>query len=76
MEPTVDLAIEKVRAGDYTAENYGPLSHLPVGGCSVAPMDDALVAADVQALVAERQSAIMDGSFEVEINDEEPVSTR
>jgi basic membrane lipoprotein Med (substrate-binding protein (PBP1-ABC) superfamily) len=76
MEPTVDLAIEKVQAGDYTAENYGPLSHLPVGGCSVAPMDDALVTADVQALVAERQAAIMDGSLEVAINDEEPVSTR
>ena len=76
MEPTVDLAIEKVLAEDYTAENYGPLSHLPVGGCSVAPMDDALVAADVQALVAERQAAIMDGSLEVAVNDEEPVSTR
>lgn len=76
MEPTVDLAIEKVLAEDYTAENYGPLSHLPVGGCSIAPMDDALVAADVQALVAERQAAIMDGSLDVEVNDEEPVSTR
>ncbi len=76
MEPTVDRAIEKVMAKDYTAENYGPLSHLPVGGCSVAPMDDALVAAEVQALVAEREAAIMDGSLEVAINDEEPVSTR
>jgi basic membrane protein A and related proteins len=76
MEPTVDRAIEKVQAGEYTAENYGPLSHMPVGGCTVAPMDDSLVAADVQALVREREAEIMAGSFEVEINDDEPVSTR
>ncbi len=76
MEPTVDRAIEKVEKGEYTAENYGPLSHMPVGGCTVAPMDDSLVAADVQALVREREAEIMAGSFEVEINDDEPVSTR
>ena len=76
MEPTVDRAIEKVRAGEYTAENYGPLSHMPVGGCTIAPMDDALVAAEVQALVAEREAEIMAGTFAVEINDAEPVSTQ
>ncbi len=76
MEPTVDRAIEKVVSGDYAAENYGPLSHMPVGGCSVAPMDGALVAAEVQAMVAEREAEILAGSFTVEINDDEPVSTR
>jgi len=76
MEPTVDRAIEKVKAGDYTAENYGPLSHMPVGGCTIAEMDDALVSAEVQALVREREAEIMAGSFEVRINDDEPVSTR
>ena len=76
MEPSVDHAIEQVAAGTYTAENYGPLSHMPVGGCTIAPMDDALVSAEVQAMVAERQGEIMAGSFAVEINDDEPVSTR
>jgi basic membrane protein A and related proteins len=76
MEPSVDHAIEQVAAGTYTAENYGPLSHMPVGGCSIAPMDDALVSAEVQAMVAERHAEIIDGSLEVEINDDEPVSTR
>ncbi|MEZ5866822.1 MAG: BMP family protein, partial [Geminicoccaceae bacterium] len=28
MEPTVDRALGKVAAGEYAAENYGPLSHL------------------------------------------------
>jgi len=76
MEPTVDRAIEKVKDGDYTAENYGPLSHMPVGGCSIAEMDDDLVSAEVQDLVRAREAEIMAGSFEVEINDDEPVSTR
>jgi len=76
MEPTVDRAIEKVQAGEYTAENYGPLSHMPVGGCTIAEMDDTLVDPEVQALVREREAEIMAGSFEVRINDDEPVSTR
>ncbi len=76
MEPTVDRAIEKVVAGDYEAENYGPLSHMPVGGCTIAAMDEALVAPEVQALVRAREAEIMAGSFAVRINDDEPVSTR
>ncbi len=75
MEPTVDRAIEKVQAGAYEAENYGPLSHMPVGGCSIAEMDDELVDPEVQALVREREAEIMAGTFEVEINDDEPVSS-
>lgn len=76
MEPSVDQAIEKVASGTYEAENYGSLSHLPVGGCSIAPMDDDLVPADVQAMVEERQAEIMAGTRDVAINDEEPTSTR
>ena len=76
MEPTVDQAIEKVQSGAYTAEDYGPLSHLAVGGCSVAPMDDALVPPDVQAMVAEKEEAIRNGSLEVAVDDSEPTSTR
>ncbi|HRY23035.1 MAG: BMP family protein [Geminicoccaceae bacterium] len=76
MEPTVDQALGKVQVGEYAAENYGPLSHLAVGGCSIAPMDDALVAADVQAMVAEKEAAIRDGSLAVAVDDSEPTSTR
>ncbi len=76
MEPTVDQAIEKVQSGAYAAEDYGPLSHLAVGGCSVAPMDDALVPPDVQAMVAEKEAAIRNGSLEVAVDDSEPTSTR
>ena len=76
MEPTVDQAISKVQAGDYAAEDYGPLSHLAAGGCSMAPMDDALVPAEVQAIVAEQEAAIRDGSLEVAVDDTEPSSTK
>ena len=76
MEPSIDEAISKVTGGEFAAEDYGHLSNLGVGGCSIAPMDEALVSADVIAKAAELEAAIKDGSLTVEINDEEPKSTR
>ena len=73
MEPTIDAAIEAVRAGEFAAEDYGKLSHMPVGGSSLV-YDEALVPEEVAARVEERKSAIMDGSFAVEIDDEAPQS--
>jgi basic membrane lipoprotein Med (substrate-binding protein (PBP1-ABC) superfamily) len=47
------------------------------GGCSLAPLGtfEGKVPAEVVALVAEKEKAIKDGSFTVEINDEEPKSS-
>jgi basic membrane lipoprotein Med (substrate-binding protein (PBP1-ABC) superfamily) len=47
------------------------------GGCSLAPLGtfEGKVPAEVMALVAEKQAAILDGSFVVEINDTEPASS-
>jgi basic membrane protein A len=75
-EPTAQKAIEAVAAGSFTAEDYGPMSHLGVGGCSLAPMDPALVPAATLALVQEREAQIRAGTHMVEVNDSEPVSTR
>ena len=49
MEPTIDLALEKVTAGEFAAEDYGTSSNLGVGGCSIAPMNPDLVAAELIA---------------------------
>ena len=76
MEPSIDHAIAQVTGGSFTAEDYGHLSNLGVGGCSIAPMDDALVSAEVMAMVEEKRAAIADGTLAIEINDEEPKSTR
>src|SRR5882724_12584426 len=76
-EPTLDHAIGKVKDKSFAAEDYGPYSSMKNGGCSLAPLGtfEGKVPADVTAKVAEREKAIKDGSFTVEINDNEPKSS-
>ena len=76
-EPTLDAAIENVKNGTFTADNYGQYSFLKYGGCSLAPLGtfEGKVPQDALDLVAQREAEIMSGDFEVKINDEEPKST-
>ncbi|WP_420407319.1 BMP family protein [Hoeflea sp.] len=76
-EPTLDHAIEMVKAGTFKAENYGVYSFMKEGGCSLAPLGtfEGKVPEQAMALVAEREAAIKAGEFVVEINDEEPKSS-
>jgi basic membrane lipoprotein Med (substrate-binding protein (PBP1-ABC) superfamily) len=76
-EPTLDKAIAEVKAGTFKAENYGVYSFMKEGGCSIAPLGtfEGKVPAETMAMVAEKEAAIKDGSFTVEINDEEPKSS-
>ena len=39
MEPSIGKVVQAVAGGSFAAEDYGPLSHLGAGGCSLAPMD-------------------------------------
>src|SRR5262245_28388507 len=76
-EPTLDAAIKAVQGGAFKADDYGVYSFMKAGGCSVSPLGtfDGKVPADVVAKVAEKEKAIKDGSFTVEINDNEPKSS-
>jgi basic membrane lipoprotein Med (substrate-binding protein (PBP1-ABC) superfamily) len=76
-EPTLDTAIAKVQDGSFTADDYGQYSFMKHGGSSLAPLGtfEGKVPAEAMARVAEREKAIKDGSFTVEINDNEPKST-
>lgn len=76
-EPTLDAAIAKAKDGAFKAENYGEYSFMKHGGCSLAPLGtfEGKVPEAAMKLVAEREAAIKDGSFTVEINDAEPSST-
>ncbi len=76
-EPTLDTAITKVKEGSFKAEDYGIYSFMKYGGCSLAPLGtfEGKVPDQAMKLVAEREAAIKDGSFVVEINDEEPKSS-
>ncbi|WP_274630309.1 BMP family protein [Arvimicrobium flavum] len=76
-EPTLDHAIAQVKAGTFKAEDYGLYSFMKAGGCSLAPLGtfDGKVPEEAKAKVAEKEKAIKDGSFTVEINDAEPKSS-
>jgi basic membrane protein A len=76
-EPTLDKAIAEVKAGTFKAEDYGVYSFMKNGGSSLAPLGtfEGKVPAEAMALVAEKEKAIKDGSFTVEIDDAEPKSS-
>jgi basic membrane lipoprotein Med (substrate-binding protein (PBP1-ABC) superfamily) len=75
MEPSIAKALAAVQAGTFAAEDYGPLSHLAAGGCSVAPLNASLVPSDVIELVWAREAEIRSGARKVAIDDSEPKSS-
>lgn len=76
MEPSIGKAVAAVQGGSFKAEDYGPLSNLGAGGCSVAPMSPDLVPAAVIEQVKAKEAAIRSGELKVEVDDSEPKSTR
>jgi basic membrane lipoprotein Med (substrate-binding protein (PBP1-ABC) superfamily) len=75
-EPTLDHAIEQIRAGSFSAADYGMYSFMKEGGCSLAPFGTFEGKIPQAALdkVTAQTAAIKDGTFTVEINDAEPKS--
>jgi len=76
-EPTLNAAIEAINTGSFKAANYGDYSFMKAGGSSLAPLGtfEGKVPAEVMAKVAEKEAAIMDGSFIVTIDDTDPKSS-
>ncbi|GIT89594.1 ABC transporter substrate-binding protein [Jannaschia pagri] len=76
-EPTLDAAIAAVKAGEFTAADYGRYSFMDRGGSSLAPLGtfEGKVPQAALDLVAEREAAIKAGDFAVDINDDEPTSS-
>ncbi|MBE69943.1 MAG: BMP family ABC transporter substrate-binding protein [Thalassospira sp.] len=74
MEATIDHAIEAVKAGEFKAEDYGKFSYMEYGGGSVV-LDPALLPDGTVEEVEVKQAEILDGSFTVDVNDEEPKSS-
>ena len=77
MEPTIDLAIKRVKAGSFKAEDYGTYSMMKHKGSELAPLGtfESKVPADVKAKVKAREQAILDGKFTVKVDDSPPKST-
>ena len=76
-EPTLNAALERVRAGTFVADNYGVYSFMKEGGSSLAPLGtfEGKVPEAAMKLVAEREAAIKAGTFTVAIDDSEPKSS-
>jgi len=77
MDAAVKQAVDLVKAGKFTAEDYRDYTMMAKGGASLAPYYefDAKIPADVKAKVAEAAAAIKAGKMTIEINDNEPKST-
>lgn len=76
MYPTVEQAVKLVKAGVFTAQDYGDFSRMAKGGSSLAPyhaFEDKLPA-DVKELVEKKTAEIMEGNFRVDVDENTPTS--
>ena len=66
-----------MKAGEFTAKDYGAYSFMKEGGSSLAPLGtfEGKVPQEALDLVEQRTKEIMDGSYVTNINDEEPKSS-
>ncbi|MFO1341961.1 MAG: BMP family protein [Burkholderiales bacterium] len=77
MEPTIDEALKKVKAGKFTAEDYGKFSMMKFKGSELAPLGTfaTKVPADIVAKVKAKEADILSGKFTVKVDDSQPKST-
>jgi basic membrane protein A and related proteins len=77
MEPTIDVALKKVKDGKFAAEDYGHYSTMKFKGSELAPLGtfEKKVPAEVLAKVKAKEKAIQDGKFTVKVDDSQPKST-
>jgi basic membrane protein A and related proteins len=76
MWPTVKYMVSLVKAGVFTAQDFGGFSYMSKGGSYLAPYHkfDAKLPADVKELVAKRKAEILAGTFRVDIAESIPKS--
>ncbi len=76
MGPTVDYVVAQVKGGTFTAQDLKDFSLMTKGGSSLAPYhgNDSKIPAEVLDLVNQKQEAIINGQFRVDINEAAPPS--
>ena len=74
MWPTVKQVITLVKAGAFTAQDFGGFSFMGKGGSYLAPMGkfEQKLPAEVKDMVTKRQQEILDGTFRVDVNEAVP----
>jgi basic membrane protein A len=76
MTPTVDYVIKQVSAGAYTAQDLKDFSMVAKGGASLAPYHntESKIPADLVTRVKDKEKAIKDGLFRVDIDEQQPAA--
>jgi basic membrane lipoprotein Med (substrate-binding protein (PBP1-ABC) superfamily) len=74
MEPTIELALKAVKAGQFKAEDYGKYSMMKYKGSELAPIGTfaGKVPPELMAKVKAREKDILDGKFSVKVDDNQP----
>jgi basic membrane lipoprotein Med (substrate-binding protein (PBP1-ABC) superfamily) len=77
MEPTVDVALKMVKDGKFRAEDLGKYSTMQFSGSELAPLGsfEKKIPAELVAKVKAKEKAILDGSFKVAVDDNQPKPT-
>ncbi len=77
MESAIDHAINRVKAGTFSGEEYHNWTMMAKGGATLAPYYEFenKVPLDVKLEIESLSKKIISGEFVVNINDEEPKST-
>jgi basic membrane protein A and related proteins len=78
MEPTIDLALKTVKAGQFKAEDYGKYSMMKYKGSELSALGsfEGKVPKAVMDKVAQRSKEILDGKFTVKVDDSQPKGTK
>ena len=74
MDPTVDYLINQVKAGTFTAQDLKDFSMMGKGGASLAPFHntESKLPSELVQKVKNKEKAIQDGTFRVDINETQP----
>jgi basic membrane lipoprotein Med (substrate-binding protein (PBP1-ABC) superfamily) len=75
MTPTVEYIIDQVAGGTYTAQDLKDFSMVAKGGAALAPINEALVPADLLETVRAKEAEIVSGLFRVDINEATPAGS-
>lgn len=76
MWPTVKHVIQQVKAGVFTAQDFGGFSFMGKGGSYLAPYHgwESKLPAEVKDMVSQRTEEILAGTFRVDVNEGVPQS--
>jgi basic membrane protein A len=76
MGPTVDYVVKTVAAGAYTAQDLKDFSMFAKGGATLAPFHntESKIPADLLKKVTDKEAAIKDGLFRVDVDEHQPAA--